>query len=175
MPWWDKYVVDSNRSLASCDWHGLTGIESFGLGSQSTVHLGDSIALLLLYCDSKSNLSQIVQFHMVVECFSLVSGLHNASDAKVYGSLYLYLNICIHICPVWSGICWRSQRYKRQILSRLRQGAHLFPSLHHGPQLLHGLAGAQWTHELGLLQLKTNGSYLPVIPSWWSRSASHFS
>ena len=43
---------------------------------------------------------------------------------------------------------------------RLRRGAHLFPSLHHGPQLLHGLAGAQWTHDLGLLQLKTNGSYL---------------
>ena len=57
---------------------------------------------------------------------------------------------------------------------RLRRGAHLFPSLHHGPQLLHGLAGAQWTHELGLLRLKNNGSYLPVIPSWWSHSASHF-
>lgn len=101
---------------------------------------------------------------MVVECFSSVSGLHNASDAEVSGSMYLiilYIYIFTHLpCIKWH--------------MRLRRGAHLFPSLHHGPQLLHGLAGAQLTHELGLLQLKNNGSYLPVIPSWWSHSASHF-
>lgn len=162
MPWWDKYIVDSNRSLASCDWHGLTGVESFVLGSQSTVHLGTPS---LYFCSTRI---LRVTYHRLCSSIWLLNVSPWSEDCTMQ-VMPKYLDLCIlyiYILTHLPCIKWHM---------RLRRGAHLFPSLHYGPQLLHGLAGAQWTHELGLLQLKNNGSYLPVIPSWWSHSASHFS